>query len=72
MIFGTVFGVIIIPGLYYIFASMGGNRQLIKDQNVEPLSEEFVHYTEKQNEMSEEPKKTQSLLKKLLGRKKED
>lgn len=41
MLFGTVLGVIIIPGLYYIFAKLADGRQLIKDEDEEPLSEEI-------------------------------
>jgi len=40
MLFGTVFGVIIIPGLYYIFAKLDAGRRLIKDQTELPLTEE--------------------------------
>ena len=43
MLFGTVFGVIIIPGLYYIFARLADGRQLIKDEEGEPLTENLVH-----------------------------
>lgn len=43
MLFGTIFGVIIIPGLYYIFAKMADGRQLIRDEDDSPLSEGFVH-----------------------------
>ncbi|RYM35577.1 efflux RND transporter permease subunit [Brumimicrobium glaciale] len=43
MIFGTVFGVIVIPGLYYIFGRMSEGRQLIKNANDAPLSEEFYY-----------------------------
>ncbi len=43
MIVGTVFGIIIIPGLYYIFGSMIEGRTLIKDESEEPWSEEYVH-----------------------------
>lgn len=39
MIFGTIFGVIIVPGLYYIFGSLDANRKLIKDEEDNPLSE---------------------------------
>lgn len=42
MLFGTIFGVILVPGLYFIFASMGEGRQLITDQDENPLSEDFV------------------------------
>ncbi len=43
MIFGTVFGVIIIPGLYYIFGKMAEGRTLIRDEGEGSLSEELVH-----------------------------
>lgn len=43
MLFGTVFGVIIIPGLYYIFAKLADGRKLIRDEEDSPLSEGFVH-----------------------------
>ncbi len=42
MLFGTVFGVIIVPGLYYIFGSMQAGRKLINDQDLNPLTEDFV------------------------------
>ncbi|MCF0069827.1 efflux RND transporter permease subunit [Dyadobacter sp. CY261] len=43
MLFGTIFGVIIIPGLYYIFGSLADGRQMIKNEDDSPLSEGFVH-----------------------------
>lgn len=43
MLFGTIFGVIIVPGLYYIFGSMAEGRQLIRDEKDNPLTEDFVH-----------------------------
>jgi HAE1 family hydrophobic/amphiphilic exporter-1 len=43
MLFGTVFGVIIIPGLYYIFAKLADGRKLIKDEDEGSLTEELVH-----------------------------
>ncbi|GAB3242322.1 efflux RND transporter permease subunit [Hymenobacter seoulensis] len=43
MLFGTVFGVIIVPGLYYIFGSLAAGRQLIGDENEHPLSEFEPH-----------------------------
>ncbi|MBF9144158.1 efflux RND transporter permease subunit [Hymenobacter properus] len=39
MLFGTVFGVIIIPGLYYFFGTLAGNSKLIKDENEAPILE---------------------------------
>ncbi|MBW8199281.1 efflux RND transporter permease subunit [Flagellimonas abyssi] len=43
MIVGTLFGVLLIPGLYFIFAKMADGKSLIKDQHDEPMSEEFFH-----------------------------
>jgi hydrophobic/amphiphilic exporter-1 (mainly G- bacteria), HAE1 family len=40
MLLGTIFGVIVIPGLYYIFAKLAEGRQLIKDEHDRPLTEE--------------------------------
>ena len=41
MLLGTVIGVIIIPGLYYVFAKMADGRHLIKDEHEAPLTEHF-------------------------------
>ena len=43
MLFGTIFGVIIVPGLYYIFGSLANGRKLIQFEDDSSLSEEFVH-----------------------------
>lgn len=43
MLFGTVFGVIIVPGLYYIFGSLADGRKLIKYEEESSLSEALVH-----------------------------
>ena len=43
MLFGTVFGVIIIPGLYYIFGTLADGRHLIKYEDEDPLTENLVH-----------------------------
>lgn len=43
MLFGTVFGVIIVPGLYYIFGSMAKGRKLIKNEDESSLTEDLVH-----------------------------
>jgi len=44
MIFGTVFGVVIIPGLYYIFAKWADGRKMIKEEHESPFSEDMIHY----------------------------
>lgn len=41
MLFGTVFGVVIIPGLYYIFAKIADSRKMIKKENETPLTEDL-------------------------------
>ncbi|RXR22613.1 efflux RND transporter permease subunit [Flavobacterium stagni] len=43
MLFGTVFGVIIVPGLYYIFGSIAAGRKLIKNEDNSPLTEDIAH-----------------------------
>ncbi len=44
MLFGTVFGVILIPGLYYMFAKMTDGKTLIKHEEQDPLTE-IYHYS---------------------------
>lgn len=41
MLLGTIFGVLVIPGLYYIFGSIAAKHKLIKDEEENPLTEEF-------------------------------
>jgi len=41
MLFGTIFGVIIIPGLYYIFGTIAAKHKLIKIEEEHPLTEEI-------------------------------
>jgi len=40
MLFGTIFGVIIIPGLYYVFGTIAARHKLIKIEEEHPLTEE--------------------------------
>jgi len=42
MLLGTVFGVIVVPGLYYMSGKLIENRSLIRDEEENPLSEEFA------------------------------
>lgn len=44
MLFGTIFGVLIIPGLYFIFGTIASKRKLIKHEDENPLSEEIDGY----------------------------
>ncbi len=43
MLLGTIFGVLIVPGLYYIFGSIAAGKKLIQDEHEEPLTETFNH-----------------------------
>jgi HAE1 family hydrophobic/amphiphilic exporter-1 len=43
MLFGTVFGVIIVPGLYFIFGKLAEGRKMIKDEEDDSLTEDMVH-----------------------------
>jgi HAE1 family hydrophobic/amphiphilic exporter-1 len=56
MLFGTIFGVIIVPGLYYIFGTLANGRKLIKDQEFNPLSEDFNYYDNKKSKSKDEKK----------------
>jgi len=44
MLFGTVFGLILVPGLYFIFASLVEGRELIRDEHESPLTEAFGYH----------------------------
>ncbi|MGE0143030.1 MAG: efflux RND transporter permease subunit [Planctomycetota bacterium] len=43
MLFGTVIGVVLIPGLYYIFAKMADGKKLLRDETDEPWTEALEH-----------------------------
>ncbi len=61
MLFGTIFGVIIVPGLYYIFGKMAEGKSLIKGEDDSPLSEDFVHHhVDQYIESSEEEKNNEN------------
>jgi HAE1 family hydrophobic/amphiphilic exporter-1 len=47
MLFGTLFGVLIIPGLYYIFGKISEKHILVKHEEENPLTEEIDHHIEK-------------------------
>jgi HAE1 family hydrophobic/amphiphilic exporter-1 len=44
MLLGTVFGVIIVPGLYFIFGTIAEGRSLIRDEEERSVTEEVVHH----------------------------
>lgn len=41
MLLGTVFGVLVVPGLYFIFGSLAEGKSFIRDENKEPLTDSF-------------------------------
>lgn len=42
MLFGTIFGVFIVPGLYFIFGKLQEGRQLFSEEDETPLSEAYA------------------------------
>lgn len=64
MLFGTIFGVIVVPGLYYIFATLQKGRSLIKDEAAKTLSEDYIE------RHSEEAliKKIQKIIQRILNK----
>ncbi|MCB0645596.1 MAG: efflux RND transporter permease subunit [Saprospiraceae bacterium] len=49
MLFGTIFGVIIVPGLYFIFASLADGKKMIRDEYHNPLTEEIEYHVTETN-----------------------
>ncbi len=43
MLFGTLIGVILIPGLYYLFGSLIQGKSLIKNEDHQPLTEKYKY-----------------------------
>jgi len=70
MLLGTLLGVLIIPGLYYVFAKMADGRTLIKGENTEPISEGFIRTSEEESVSQEEVSQLRRMLRKILSRKK--
>ncbi|TWT73891.1 efflux RND transporter permease subunit [Allorhodopirellula solitaria] len=54
MLMGTLVGVLVIPGLYYIFAKLADGRTLIRDEHDGPLSEIFEGETHVASERPQE------------------
>lgn len=44
MLFGTVFGVLLVPGLYFIFGTLAEGKRLIRDEEDTSVTEEMVHH----------------------------
>ncbi|WP_458627145.1 efflux RND transporter permease subunit [Winogradskyella sp. PC D3.3] len=75
MLIGTLGGVLIIPGLYYIFAKIADGKSLIKDEASEPISEEMMRVSETKNQSAtnaEKISKLTKLLKKLRKNKNDE
>jgi HAE1 family hydrophobic/amphiphilic exporter-1 len=68
MLFGTVFGVIVVPGLYYIFGKLQEGKHLIRDEDENPLSEDFV---ENSTDVALS-KKIQKIIKRIRNNKNEN
>lgn len=71
MLIGTVLGVLVIPGLYYVFANMIKGRKLISDERDEPVSEEFVRHAEEDTASKEVIRSLSARLREALKRKKD-
>ena len=72
MLMGTLIGVLIIPGLYYIFARMADGRGLIKGESDEPISEEFVRISEGESKTRQKLRELKQMIKKLTKREDND
>ncbi|XMO87999.1 efflux RND transporter permease subunit [Algibacter sp. AS12] len=75
MLIGTFFGVLVIPGLYYIFATMSEGKSLIKDEDSEPLSEQFIRTSEAENQTqanTTQINKLKNLIRKLRKNNKDE
>ncbi len=71
MFIGTVIGVLVIPGLYYVFATLIKGRKLISDEQDEPVSEQFIRHGEEANESREMKRWVTERLRDLLKRRKD-
>ncbi|SHJ79622.1 efflux RND transporter permease subunit [Pseudozobellia thermophila] len=72
MLIGTIFGVLVIPGLYFVFAKMAEGRSLIKDESFEPISEELMRASEGESKTMARLNEIKKLLKKLTKGKKDE
>jgi HAE1 family hydrophobic/amphiphilic exporter-1 len=65
MLIGTIFGVIIVPGLYYFFGKLAEGRKLIQNQDENPLTENVHRTGELGKEHLKLRKQIANLIKKL-------
>jgi HAE1 family hydrophobic/amphiphilic exporter-1 len=68
MLIGTIFGVLVIPGLYYFFGKMSEGKKLISDEFDEPISELFIRTSESESRTRAKLREIKKLLKKLTKR----
>lgn len=71
MLVGTLVGVLVIPGLYYVFATMIKGRKLISEERDEPVSEEFIRKGEEGSVTRETVRALNARIADLLKRKKD-
>ena len=45
MLLGTLIGIFVIPGLYYLFAKIADGRSMIRDEHTEPITELLEHHS---------------------------
>lgn len=55
MLLGTLMGVILVPGLYYVFGKWAEGRKLIKDEDEQPLTEDFTYSHKKKKKKKNTP-----------------
>jgi HAE1 family hydrophobic/amphiphilic exporter-1 len=68
MLIGTLFGVLVIPGLYYTFAKMTDGKQMIKDESFEPISEAISHGRREDADVLTKNLRKVNIMMKLLRR----
>ncbi|MBL8010071.1 MAG: efflux RND transporter permease subunit [Flavobacteriales bacterium] len=71
MFAGTIIGVLVIPGLYYVFATLIQGRKFISDERDEPMSEQFVRHAQEEVESREAIRTLKERVSDLLKRKKD-
>ena len=71
MFAGTIIGVLVIPGLYYVFATLIQGRKFISDERDEPMSEQFVRHAQEEVESRETIRTLKERVSDLLKRKKD-
>ncbi len=72
MILGTVIGVFVIPGLYYIFAKLIDGKKLIKEEADIPISEDVALTMSGGTTTDRQFKQIRQLLAKIISKNKDD